>query len=730
MSLFSEYAAHGWRLCGIDPGKKGPVYDAWNVNPRDPADIELLGQGAGLLHVLSGTCALDIDVLSSARKWLGERGVDVDSLLVAPDAVRIESGRPGRAKLLYRLSNPLRTVKPAGSGLELRCATAGGKSVQDVLPPSIHPVTKKPYQWAYGEPLLGHWSVLPPIPSALLAAWREVAEPIAAPKTTPPTQPAAREPIQITELRQWLADKNPDCEHDPWLAVGMKIHDATNGSEDGYELWNEWSARAKNRYLGPDHVRTRYVSFSSAPGKAVATLRHELPATAEDFPPEPKADGPTTEEAFQASAKELKKKAISVLEKRLVFVYSEERYFDCERHKLISSDNAIEHMFTSMMPLKNGARISPIKMLKESSTKQYVDALGFHPGEGPIFKSGDDSYANVYRNRLPDPIEPVAAELEKIAWIFDRIDDPRYRQWLLQFYGHVVQKPGVKIKSAPLIWSDTQGNGKTTLVRMVPALLVGARYSREVNTGLLHSDFNDYLLNAWHINLTEFRAGTKGEREAISKKVENWIADDVIGVHPKGRPGGYDMPNHLFITSSSNAEDAAAVSNQDRKWGIHEMRAAQFTEAEQQWIYHEFLLTPRAAGVLRHYFLNVDLTGFVASARAIQTDARQEMVAASVSSDLELLQIAFEQRSGPFEKDVVLSQDVRDFVCKNSRMSPSVDRIGKLLCRAPFNGDSFQFRYNTGRFRAVSLWNKDRWRHMSGVEIMRHIAGEDIDISA
>jgi len=226
--------------------------------------------------------------------------------------------------------------------------------------------------------------------------------------------------------------------------------------------------------------------------------------------------GPTTEDSLKATAAELQRAAFAELEQRLIFVRSVERYFDTKYHKIIGSDNAIEHMFTPMMPRKKGGRVSPVKVLKESATKQTVDALGFHPGEGGVFKSDGDSFANTYRNRLPKPLEPTAEEIEKITWLFNRIDDPKYRQWLLQFYGHVVQRPGTKIKSAPLIWSETQGNGKTTILKMIPMLLVGSWYSKEVTFGLLNSDFNDYLLNAWHINLTEFRAGTRGEREAIS----------------------------------------------------------------------------------------------------------------------------------------------------------------------------------------------------------------------
>lgn len=108
---FSDYTTHGWKLCGIPSGKKGPLQPGWQREPIPDDAVDGLN-GAGLLHTFSGTCALDIDQMEKAAPWLTERGVDMSALLAADDAVRIESGRPGRAKLLYTMKRPLRTLKP------------------------------------------------------------------------------------------------------------------------------------------------------------------------------------------------------------------------------------------------------------------------------------------------------------------------------------------------------------------------------------------------------------------------------------------------------------------------------------------------------------------------------------------------------------------------------------------------------------------------------------------
>lgn len=699
---FSQYVRRGWAICGIDRGKKGPEYHGWNTKPiaEDAADGL---DGAGLLHVQSGTCALDLDNLTAARAWLAERGVDVDALLAADDSVQISSGRPNRAKLLYAMKRPLRTFKPKGSGLELRCATSEGLSVQDVLPPSVHKDTKKPYIWAGG--ILSDWHTLPSIPAALLAIWRGLAVEDSEPVKTEQID-KAKPVIDMSKLKRAAFAHSPDAEYDEWLKVGMQLHDGTGGAQEGFEVWCEWSRGIKRKaYPGDALLKTHWLSFSSKGGKHVASgaaLAAELPADADEFPIE-EPQGETTEQLMRASLRELSKASIEKLERRLVFVHSAERYFDLERHKVIGSDNAIEHMFTSMMPRVKAGRLNPVKVLKASPSKKFVDALGFHPGEQVIFTDRHgDTFANTYKADLPEPLEPTPGELERIEWLFNRIDDATYRAWLLQFFGHVVQFPGVKIKSAPLIWSEIQGNGKTTLLKMIPTLLVGARYSREVTCALLNSDFNDYLLNAWHVNLTEFRAGSRGERSSIAQKLRAWITDDDIAIHPKGMPA-YNMPNHFFTTATSNEEDAAAIDNNDRRWAVHEMRAAQFTEAEQDWIYTDFLLSPRAPGVLRYYFIRTSLSGFSPSAKALETDARKQMVASSISSELEVLTMAFEQRSEPLAHDVALIHEITEYVRRNTRVSTSFIRLGRLLAHAPFDGKDMEFDMGKSKYRAVML---------------------------
>ncbi|MCA1854439.1 DUF3987 domain-containing protein [Massilia oculi] len=169
----------GFSLCPIAKGSKGPKSKGWQ---NKPLTQNMIGDhGLGLIHTLSGTCAIDLDDLQAAEAWFGARGIELRDLLADDDAVQIISGRPNRTKLLYRLPEgvkPLVTKQIKSNGamiIEFRCAPSDGDGCQDVLPPTIHPKTGAEYKWGGA----GDFTKLPVLPDALLNAWVNDAAPVA-----------------------------------------------------------------------------------------------------------------------------------------------------------------------------------------------------------------------------------------------------------------------------------------------------------------------------------------------------------------------------------------------------------------------------------------------------------------------------------------------------------------------------------------------------------------------
>lgn len=168
-----RYQSMGWALVGIPAGSKAPSTFGWQQRST-PSSYwsDNPTHNIGLLHSLSGTCALDIDHMAHTRLICAALNIDLDAILAS--APRIV-GRPDRGKVLFRTPKGVdlttRKISWPVEGdprktevvFELRAG-----SVQDVLPPSIHPDTGDPYVWAGVAP-----ESIGPVPDQLLTIWRE-----------------------------------------------------------------------------------------------------------------------------------------------------------------------------------------------------------------------------------------------------------------------------------------------------------------------------------------------------------------------------------------------------------------------------------------------------------------------------------------------------------------------------------------------------------------------------
>ncbi len=282
-----EYLETGLALVGMRRGEKGPVTIGWNkqVNAvTDPKQAETLTGNVGLAHAYCRpiTMSLDVDDALLAAPWLQVRGISLDDLLNADGAVQIVSGKPNRAKLVYRLPEgcpPLESIKISGGTprhtiLEFRCATATGLTVQDVLPPSIHPETGQPYRWG-GK---GHWSDIPEIPAEVFSIWRDELSARATKKPVKVQSPLLAafksipdSPRQRAVLAQATSYISADCDYDlycdiVWAHLSLGWHDAE-------DIAKQWCQTAPHRYEEA-HFNQLVVDYDVTKTPTLGTIIH------------------------------------------------------------------------------------------------------------------------------------------------------------------------------------------------------------------------------------------------------------------------------------------------------------------------------------------------------------------------------------------------------------------------------------------------------------------------
>ena len=250
----------GLSLVPVPLGHKGPINQGWNLPDQCVFNASQLsrldGRNVGLAHAYCTpvpTCALDIDNYKQAKGWLATHRINLSSLLFAGDAVVIWSGKKGSLKLIYRLPRgqaPLESKKINGingrSVLEFRCATKDGKTVQDLLPPSLHPEGYQ-YQWL-GD---GSPQAIPEIPTDLLSIWGLLIrnETRVARRNfgrIPSLTLRQESPRQIATIRSALGHITADCTYENWRnVVWALLSTRWSCAED---LAQEWSKSAPSRY--------------------------------------------------------------------------------------------------------------------------------------------------------------------------------------------------------------------------------------------------------------------------------------------------------------------------------------------------------------------------------------------------------------------------------------------------------------------------------------------------
>ncbi|WP_135227843.1 DUF3987 domain-containing protein [Deinococcus fonticola] len=272
----AEQLASWATLVGVPKGTKGPRATGWNSDPAQwitspSAAREYLtahpGAGVGLLHSESQTAALDLDHDGAALAFKAV-GIDLGELMASnPYKVR---GRRGE-KPLYRVPHglSLKNVSLAwpdpsgkkGPGGRVKGVTIfelRGGPVQDVMPPSIHPDTGKPYTWV--GPVPDSLADLPEPPPELLRLWEhwQALEPVM----------RAACPWAPLDLDEVTAPSERDLKRlGGGSAEGGSVIDQFNGAYSLAEVLGEAG------YKGPQRGPWLYPGSSS--GQAGVRLRRE-----------------------------------------------------------------------------------------------------------------------------------------------------------------------------------------------------------------------------------------------------------------------------------------------------------------------------------------------------------------------------------------------------------------------------------------------------------------------
>ncbi len=288
----SDLVGAGFAVHWIKPRSKKPAYGAgWPDAPVssfetlrstyvDGNNVGVrLGQpsalvGGGYLHAID----LDIRIPELADEaWAAFAALFPN--VRREDLPEVASGSGGESRHLYFVTDrPFNSKLLARSDGKHRRADGGwpndweielfGSGKQIVLPPSIHPVTGKPYTWVREFDFDGFEQ--PFIPAAhieLLGAVDAQTLPFEA------IPPATFEPGQLENELAMIPVS--DLHYDDWIRLGQALHHQFGGSQEGLDLW-ETHTRRSTKFTGDAQLREmrriKWRSFGKYRGKPVTIL--------------------------------------------------------------------------------------------------------------------------------------------------------------------------------------------------------------------------------------------------------------------------------------------------------------------------------------------------------------------------------------------------------------------------------------------------------------------------
>lgn len=85
-------------------------------------------------------------------------------------------------------------------------------------------------------------------------------------------------PASLEEAAEILSHIDPDCGYDEWYEIGMGVHSLTQGSDDGLQLFDAWSAGG-GKYAGFDEIARKWDTFVPGKGIGWGTVCHHAQAS-------------------------------------------------------------------------------------------------------------------------------------------------------------------------------------------------------------------------------------------------------------------------------------------------------------------------------------------------------------------------------------------------------------------------------------------------------------------
>ena len=733
MEYFANYALtlfnNGYQPIPIEPGTKAPKYNGWSketgLAPVQQHITKHPTWGVGI----SNQHASDVDIADKAisRAILFEISkIDPACMVRIGQAPRFlvpinklselcTSSTIWYDPALYIEGGTTEQNRPAKNQIEF--LKAGSKQF---VAYAIHPGTGKEYTWHNGRPLEAHADSLRTWTAAeilsLYALFDSLCEARgfikgsgkACGQLPPDIGPipdyvkkaltgsndmqTSHEPTSLEKLTKLVyalpVDQYLNFDYHTWNNVGMAIHAATKGSNEGFLLFDTWSATG-NSYLGQSGVRdkngadnctlTKWNSYSVRPdgqGLGIGSIYHWLQEAGVPIP----ADTIAESTAALPGASSTVGMTLDVADRRFMYLEMTNEIGDFDTFTVIPYANKKRALgkYDHLAPGKAAS-----KSFLDTWTKREGCQVGqrewFRPvKDTPIIHENGLSYFNSYnppviRKVIYDPavIEPV---LDHIRFI---IPEPVLFEAFLDWVAHKWMYPWEKSFVFLIITSSHQ-TGKGVILALLKRIfgynrIVPAPPSTFTDKA---SQFNEFL------DGSIFNFCDEAKFDAASyDTLKSWVYEPYLSINKKnGFKGTAETFSSWLVFS--NHLDSAVIGPEDVRLAVSIMRDLRKTADYYENIFN--MVNDPSQEVVAHFVAMLearDLSKFKRH-EAPWSKAKDAMVRSS-KNDLEyLISSMIDDGVGPCKYDITSARLVAFYIERHTEgHKVSVKAISQILER-------------------------------------------------
>jgi hypothetical protein len=409
----------------------------------------------------------------------------------------------------------------------------------------------------------------------------------------------------------------------------------------------------------------------------------------------------------------------------ICFVMKQNKYWDFEDQELYDKD-PINVKFGRYFK-----KYTATKAFQSHPDRKICKDFKYVPTKKPgrYIKIKKSLYVNTYtRNDL----EPNPKADTDLFWAVVKhlIPHDEYRNHFLDWFTFPMQQPGVKIRHAIILQSDTRQLAKGSLFDMQRDIL-GHHNTNKIDLQQAINRERNFLIDRQTVLIDEAKAaGTVSEKYMLINTLKGLISEYTAGTRLLYR--GYkeqDTCTNIWI--NTNYKDALPIEYNDPRYFVY-FSPAQRNEKLLKKYHQERLHGDLAAGVYAE-LLDRDLSKFDPVAVAPDSPFKDEMFRLADRPANDYVQTNFEQSIHPFDRDLVTASELFNWLRTVARVKGLTRENDVAAALQLIGGTRKRGCPVAGVGSNVNVWiirNHDKYKNLTAKELGKLYVGFYTDSKA